>query len=74
MKWILILAVLLSMHSKAQKQSLCYEISNEELGIERSYILGTTAATALQGHARTRIIHSLLSARALQCYLLKTFL
>ncbi len=44
MKWILILAVLLSMHSKAQKQSLCYEISNEELGIERSYLFGTMHA------------------------------
>ena len=44
MKWIVILAVLLSMHSKAQKQSLCYEISNEELGIERSYLFGTMHA------------------------------
>ena len=44
MKWIVILAVLLSMHSNAQKQSLCYEISNEKLGIERSYLFGTMHA------------------------------
>lgn len=44
MKWIVILAGLISLHSNAQEQSLCYEISNEKLGIERSYLFGTMHA------------------------------
>ena len=41
MKWIIILAGLLSMHSNAQEQSLCYEISHDKLGIEGCYLFGT---------------------------------
>ena len=44
MKWITILAVLISIHSNAQEQSLCYEISNKKLGIKRSYLFGTMHA------------------------------
>ena len=44
MKWIVILAGLISLHSNAQEQSLCYEISNEKLEIERSYLFGTMHA------------------------------
>ena len=44
MKWIVILAGLISLHSNAQEQSLCYEISNEKLGIKRSYLFGTMHA------------------------------
>ena len=44
MKWIVIVAGLLSFHSNAQEQSLCYEISHEKLGIERSYLFGTMHA------------------------------
>lgn len=41
MKWIIILAGLLSMHSNAQEQSLCYEISHDKLGIKGCYLFGT---------------------------------
>ncbi len=44
MKWIVILAGLLSFHSNAQEQSLCYEISHEKLGVECSYLFGTMHA------------------------------
>ena len=44
MKWIIVLAGLISLHSNAQEQSLCYEISNQKLGIERSYLFGTMHA------------------------------
>ncbi len=41
MKWIVILTFLFSLTINAQEQSLCYELSHEQLGIKSSYLFGT---------------------------------
>ncbi len=41
MKWIVILTFLFSLTSNAQEESLCYELSHDQLGIKSSYLFGT---------------------------------